>query len=76
LLLLLIAGPLSPSALLDGLGLKHRHSFRTRYLRPALSRQWIEMTMPEKPNSRMQRYRLTPAGRDRIAKRHQGEDSA
>ena len=76
LLRLLLEGPLSPSALLEGLGLKHRHSFRTRYLRPALSRQWVEMTLPDKPNTRLQRYRLTPAGRERVAKKQAGEDPA
>lgn len=73
LLCLLLAGPLPPSALLNGLGLKHRHSFRTRYLRPALSQQWIEMTLPETPNSRLQRYRLTAAGRERAEQVQKGE---
>ena len=62
LLQLLVAGPLPPSALRAGLGLKHRYTFRTNYLRPALERQWIAPTLPDKPNSRLQRYRLTPAG--------------
>ena len=62
LLQLLVAGALPPSALMVGLGLKHRHTFRTNYLRPALERQWIAPTLPDKPNSRLQRYRLTPAG--------------
>ena len=62
LLQLLVAGALPPSALMAGLGLKHRHTFRTNYLRPALERQWIAPTLPDKPNSRLQRYRLTPAG--------------
>jgi len=65
LLQLLRPGPLSPAALLAALGLKHRQSFRTRYLRPALASQWIEMTLPDTPNSRLQRYRLTPTGRAR-----------
>ena len=32
----LLGGPLPTSALLADLSLKHRHSFRTRYLRPAM----------------------------------------
>jgi ATP-dependent DNA helicase RecG len=45
------------------LQLKHRDSFVAAYLAPALSDGWIEMTIPDKPNSRLQRYRLTVAGR-------------
>jgi hypothetical protein len=40
------------------LGLKDRESFRRLYLRPALDLGLIEMTIPDKPRSRMQRYRL------------------
>lgn len=44
------------------LGLKDRKSFRQRYLNPALKAGWIAMTLPDKPNSRLQQYRMTPAG--------------
>ena len=63
LLRALLGGPLPTSALLANLSLKHRHSFRTRYLRPAMEEGWIEPTLPDKLNSRLQRYRLTAAGR-------------
>jgi ATP-dependent DNA helicase RecG len=63
LLKLLETSPLSPSDLMTSLGLKHRHSFRTRYLHPALSAELVEPTIPEKPSSRLQGYRLTAAGR-------------
>ena len=63
LLRALLSGPLPTSALLADLSLKHRHSFRTRYLRPAMEGGWIEPTLPDKLNSRLQRYRLTAAGR-------------
>ena len=66
LLRALLGGPLPTSALLADLSLKHRHSFRTRYLRPALEGGWIEPTLPDKLNSRLQRYRLTAAGRARV----------
>jgi len=33
-------------------------SFRQRYLLPALTEKLIEMTIPDKPNSRLQKYRL------------------
>jgi len=39
------------------LGLKHRPTFRENYLLPALKAGLIEMTVPDKPNSRKQKYR-------------------
>lgn len=50
------------SELQKTLGLKHTPHFRQAYLLPALVGGLIEMTLPEKPNSRLQRYRLTPLG--------------
>lgn len=48
---------LSASELMSCLGLSHRPSFRKNYLLPALQKGLIEMTIPDKPNSRNQRYR-------------------
>jgi ATP-dependent DNA helicase RecG len=45
------------------LALADREHFRKTYLAPALELGVIEMTLPEKPNSRAQRYRLTALGR-------------
>ena len=42
--------------------LRDRRSFRETYLKPALEGGFIEMTLPDKPTSRNQRYRRTPAG--------------
>lgn len=44
------------------LGLKDRTHVRERYVNPSLDGGWIEMTIPDKPNSRLQRYRLTARG--------------
>ncbi len=44
------------------LQLRDRKSFRQSYIKPALEGLFIEMTISEKPNSRMQKYRLTPKG--------------
>ncbi len=57
--LLSIMGNESLSALemMKRLGLSHRATFRENYLHPALSQGLIEMTVPEKPNSRNQKYR-------------------
>jgi Fic family protein len=45
------------------LGLRDRKSFFERYLRPSLSLGLVEMSIPDKPNSRLQKYRLTGKGR-------------
>lgn len=42
--------------LMEKLGMKSRESFRKNYLRPALDLNLIQMTIPDKPNSRNQRY--------------------
>ena len=47
----------------EALGLKHQVHFRLAYLQPALRAGLIAMTIPDKPRSSRQRYRLTPAGR-------------
>lgn len=41
------------------LNLKDRKHFRACYLKPAIDDGLIEMTIPDKPNSKMQKYRLT-----------------
>jgi ATP-dependent DNA helicase RecG len=56
------------------LGLKHDEHFRKSYLLPALKAGWIEMTLPDKPRSSRQRYRITPRGEE-ILKKHQGDDN-
>lgn len=48
---------LSAKELLERLGLKHRPTFSNNYLRPALELGFIEMTVPDKPNSSRQKYR-------------------
>jgi Fic family protein len=61
-LLAIVTGAMSREELQATLGLSDRKSFRERYLRPALDAGWIEMTVPEKPKSRVQRYRLSASG--------------
>ena len=46
----------SASALLERLGMKSRDTLRQNYLNPALEAGLIEMTLPDKPTSRNQRY--------------------
>ncbi len=63
LLVALNSGSRSPLALRQAIGLTHRHTFRTNYLHPALKAALIEPTIPGKPSSRLQKYRLTDKGR-------------
>lgn len=48
---------LSAVQIMERLGLSHRPTFRKNYLHPALDKGFIEMTIPDKPNSRNQKYR-------------------
>ena len=64
-LLQAIGGEMTRQELQSALGLKNDEYFRRAYLRPALQAGLIEMTIPDKPRSQHQRYRLTQEGRDR-----------
>ena len=57
-----VQGEASRAELQAALELRDRRSFRHTYLKPALEAGLIEMTLPDKPTSRNQRYRRTPAG--------------
>ena len=62
-LLKVMTGELKRSEIQEKLSLKHEDYFREKYLIPALEAGLIEMTIPDKPRSSKQRYRLTEAGR-------------
>ena len=64
---------LSSGELRTVLNLKHRPTFRDNYLHPAIEQKYIEMTLPDKPNSRLQKYRLTDKGRE-VLKKFGGDD--
>jgi ATP-dependent DNA helicase RecG len=55
--------PVSREDLQQALGMRDREHFRQNYLEPLLTAQWLERTIPDKPTSRLQRYRLTAHGR-------------
>ena len=61
-LLQVMSGEMTRQRLQEALGLKHEDHFRKAYLIPALRSGLIEMTIPDKPRSSKQRYRLTAAG--------------
>lgn len=48
---------LSATELMKMLGLSHRPTFRKNYLNPALEQGLIERTIPDKPNSKNQKYK-------------------
>jgi Fic family protein len=50
--------PRTALACMKKLGLNHRPTFRKNYLQPAMDAGLIERTLPDKPNSSLQRYRL------------------
>ena len=61
-LVLALKGEMRRHQLQDLLHLAHRPHFLAKYLNPALQAGLIEMTVPDKPTSRNQRYRRTSAG--------------
>ena len=58
-----IEGEMTRQAIQEAMRLTDREHLRKTYLAPALELGVIEMTLPDKPNSRSQRYRLTALGR-------------
>ncbi len=44
-----------------------RTKFRNQVLKPLLEAGWLEMTIPDKPTSSKQKYRLTPEGKGLLA---------
>jgi predicted HTH transcriptional regulator len=62
-LLVACQGIMTRKALQESLALKGEDNFRKLYLTPALALGAMEMTIPDKPNSRSQKYRLTNKGR-------------
>ncbi len=65
----MIQGEQTRTELMDALGLKDRKHFRMAYLQPALDAGLLGMTIPDKPNSRLQKYRITEQGQTLLAQR-------
>ncbi|MFZ4985820.1 MAG: Fic family protein, partial [Blastocatellia bacterium] len=66
-LLPLLVGEMTRQQLREAIGLRDDEHFRRAYLIPALEAGLIEMTIPEKPRSSRQKYRLTARGRQLMA---------
>ena len=59
-------GDLFRQQIQERLGLKNAEHLRKAYLVPAMASGLLEMTIPDKPNSRLQKYRITAKGREYI----------
>lgn len=62
-------GPEPREVLQQAAGILDREHFRNAYLEPLLAAGWLERTLPAKPTSPNQRYRLTEKGRTWLATR-------
>jgi len=72
-LLAVMKGEMKRQEIQAALGLKHDEHFRTAFLVPALKAGLIEMTIPDKPRSSKQQYRLSAMGR-RFVKKSRGRN--
>jgi ATP-dependent DNA helicase RecG len=61
--------PTNRARLQRAAGIASRPHFGTAYLNPLLRAGWLAMTIPSKPNSRLQRYRTTEAGLRALSER-------
>ncbi|MEA1985404.1 MAG: hypothetical protein U9N13_07110, partial [Euryarchaeota archaeon] len=57
-----LQGEMSREEIMAALDFKDRMHFVHEYLQPALDAGLVEMTIPEKPTSRLQKYRLNEKG--------------
>jgi len=62
MLLKVLKNEMTRQELQKELGLRNAEHFRKSYLVPALKVGAVERTIPDKPNSRLQKYRLTEKG--------------
>ena len=66
--ILIIKDEMSRNDLQKALGLKDEKHFRDNYLLKAIKNELVEMTIPTKPKSSNQKYRLTKLGTSVIKK--------
>ncbi len=58
--------PLSREKIFDAIGMKSDFRAFKRHIEPLLVEEFIEMTVPDKPSSKLQKYRLTDKGKAAI----------
>lgn len=54
--------------MMNAVGRQNRTKFRDGLVKPLIETGWLELTIPDKPKSRLQRYRTTPDGLAVVAK--------
>lgn len=59
--------------LMKAVGRTNRTKFRDQVLRPMLEAEWLEMTIPDKPTSSKQKYRITDKGKTLLNELKTGE---
>ena len=74
-LLSAIDGEMRRAEIQAKLGLADEKHFREQYQQPAVVHGFIEMTIPDRPRSRLQKYRLTDKGRTISAGKKRGTES-
>ena len=57
-----VGSPKSSREIQTVTGFRHRETFQRNYLDQLLAQDLVERTIPDKPNSRLQKYRLTAKG--------------
>lgn len=62
-ILKLAAEPSEMRQLQETVGETNKRRFALKYIKPLISIGWLEMTIPDKPTSKLQRYRLTIQGK-------------
>jgi hypothetical protein len=58
---------LSRKEIFEILNIKHKPTFRKDYLNPSRDAGFVELTIPDKPQSKLQKYRLTAKGKRLLA---------
>lgn len=61
-MLMVLLGEMKRTEMMEALGLRDEKHFREHYQQAGIAAGLIERTIPDKPNSRLQKYRLTAAG--------------
>ena len=64
----------SIAVFMELIGRKDCTKFRNQVLKPMLEAGWIEMTIPDKPTSSKQKYRITAQGKALLVELEQAEE--